>query len=202
MSVRCQHKGFSLVQDLHNLKRLCGHFSTTHYPKIQKASNCRTLEPGKGSWAGTFCALPASGFSLINHCSPLWDTLPTSLAHTSVAGPGPDSTAARGAHRDAPYSTTASRNRLDTAQMATTSHTFVVAAAAAAAAAGPAASAPSTSDTLSVAVAERAGSPWSRTTITSLCRGPSASSSARAVLTSPLYSPTRNGPFPRGSHSS
>uniref|UniRef100_A0A8B9RS63 Uncharacterized protein n=1 Tax=Accipiter nisus TaxID=211598 RepID=A0A8B9RS63_9AVES len=137
-----------------------------------------------------------------------------------VAGPGPDSTAARGAHRDAPYSTTASRNRLDTAQMATTSHTFVAAAAAAAAppsapaagrspapdedepAAASAASAPSTSDTLSVAVAERAGSPWSRTTITSLCRGPSASSSARAVLTSPLYSPTRNGPFPRGSHSS
>uniref|UniRef100_A0A663EMF9 Uncharacterized protein n=1 Tax=Aquila chrysaetos chrysaetos TaxID=223781 RepID=A0A663EMF9_AQUCH len=116
-----------------------------------------------------------------------------------VAGPGPDSTAARGAHRDAPYSTTASRNRLDTAQMATTSHTFVAAAAAAAAApaAASAASAPSTSDTLSVAVAERAGSPWSRTTITSRCRGPSASSSARAVLTSPLYSPTRNGPFPR-----
>uniref|UniRef100_A0A663ENF1 Uncharacterized protein n=1 Tax=Aquila chrysaetos chrysaetos TaxID=223781 RepID=A0A663ENF1_AQUCH len=113
-------------------------------------------------------------------------------------------TAARGAHRDAPYSTTASRNRLDTAQMATTSHTFVAAAAAAAAApaAASAASAPSTSDTLSVAVAERAGSPWSRTTITSRCRGPSASSSARAVLTSPLYSPTRNGPFPRGSHSS
>uniref|UniRef100_A0A8D0KW32 Uncharacterized protein n=1 Tax=Strix occidentalis caurina TaxID=311401 RepID=A0A8D0KW32_STROC len=112
-------------------------------------------------------------------------------------------TAARGAHRDAPYSTTASRNRLDTAQMATTSHTpdpdeddeDDPAAASAA-------SAPSTSDTLSVAVAERAGSPWSRTTITSLCRGPSASSSARAVLTSPLYSPTRNGPFPRGSHSS
>uniref|UniRef100_A0A663EU07 Uncharacterized protein n=1 Tax=Aquila chrysaetos chrysaetos TaxID=223781 RepID=A0A663EU07_AQUCH len=69
-------------------------------------------------------------------------------------------------------------------------------------AAASAASAPSTSDTLSVAVAERAGSPWSRTTITSRCRGPSASSSARAVLTSPLYSPTRNGPFPRGSHSS
>uniref|UniRef100_A0A8C5U1J0 Uncharacterized protein n=1 Tax=Malurus cyaneus samueli TaxID=2593467 RepID=A0A8C5U1J0_9PASS len=91
--------------------------------------------------------------------------------------------------RDAPYSTTASRNRLDTAQMATTSHTFVAALAA-----------PeplSASDTLSVAVAERAGSPWSRTTITSLCRGPSASSSARAVLTSPLYSPTRNGPLPR-----
>uniref|UniRef100_A0A493SYV0 Uncharacterized protein n=1 Tax=Anas platyrhynchos platyrhynchos TaxID=8840 RepID=A0A493SYV0_ANAPP len=135
-----------------------------------------------------------------------------------VAGPGPASTAARGAQRDAPYSTTASRNRLDTAQMATTSHTFVAAAAAppssgrtpapdddapaAAAAADSAASAPSTSDTLSVAVAERDGSPWSRTTISSLCRGPSASSSARAVLTSPLYSPTRNGPLPRGSHSS
>uniref|UniRef100_A0A8B9TBQ0 Uncharacterized protein n=1 Tax=Anas platyrhynchos TaxID=8839 RepID=A0A8B9TBQ0_ANAPL len=136
----------------------------------------------------------------------------------TVAGPGPASTAARGAQRDAPYSTTASRNRLDTAQMATTSHTFVAAAAppsapaagrtpapdddAPAAAAASAASAPSTSDTLSVAVAERDGSPWSRTTISSLCRGPSASSSARAVLTSPLYSPTRNGPLPRGSHSS
>uniref|UniRef100_A0A8C2TKL4 Uncharacterized protein n=1 Tax=Coturnix japonica TaxID=93934 RepID=A0A8C2TKL4_COTJA len=104
-----------------------------------------------------------------------------------------DNTAARGAQRPAPYSTTASTNRLDTAQMATTSHTFV-AAAAAAAPAGP--------DTLSVAVAERGGSPWSRTTISSLCRGPSASSSARAVLTSPLYSPTRNGPSPRGSRSS
>uniref|UniRef100_A0A8B9TAZ7 Uncharacterized protein n=1 Tax=Anas platyrhynchos TaxID=8839 RepID=A0A8B9TAZ7_ANAPL len=126
----------------------------------------------------------------------------------------PSRTAARGAQRDAPYSTTASRNRLDTAQMATTSHTFVAAAPpstpsagrtpapAAAAAADSAASAPSTSDTLSVAVAERDGSPWSRTTISSLCRGPSASSSARAVLTSPLYSPTRNGPLPRGSHSS
>ena len=58
-----------------------------------------------------------------------YDQLPTSLAHTSVAGPGPDTTAARGAHRDAPYSTTASTNTLDTAQMATTSHTFVAAAA-------------------------------------------------------------------------
>uniref|UniRef100_A0A8C5U3W8 Uncharacterized protein n=1 Tax=Malurus cyaneus samueli TaxID=2593467 RepID=A0A8C5U3W8_9PASS len=118
--------------------------------------------------------------------------------------------------RDAPYSTTASRNRLDTAQMATTSHTFVAALAAPEPLSAPAAdrddddpapaasavSAASSSDTLSVAVAERAGSPWSRTTITSLCRGPSASSSARAVLTSPLYSPTRNGPLPRGSHSS
>uniref|UniRef100_A0A8C3DD73 Uncharacterized protein n=1 Tax=Corvus moneduloides TaxID=1196302 RepID=A0A8C3DD73_CORMO len=117
-------------------------------------------------------------------------------------------TAARGAQRDAPYSTTASRNRLDTAQMATTSHTFVAALAAPApisapaadrddddddpAAAASAASAASTSDTLSVAVAERAGSPWSRTTISSRWRGPSASSS----------SPTRNGPLPRGSHSS
>uniref|UniRef100_A0A8U7P442 Uncharacterized protein n=1 Tax=Corvus moneduloides TaxID=1196302 RepID=A0A8U7P442_CORMO len=121
-----------------------------------------------------------------------------------VVGPGPDSTAARGAQRDAPYSTTASRNRLDTAQMATTSHTFVAALAAPApisapaadrdddddddpAAAASAASAASTSDTLSVAVAERAGSPWSRTTISSRWRGPSASSS----------SPTRNGPLPR-----
>uniref|UniRef100_A0A8V0YG82 Uncharacterized protein n=1 Tax=Gallus gallus TaxID=9031 RepID=A0A8V0YG82_CHICK len=143
----------------------------------------------------------------------------------NVAGPGPASTAARGAQRPAPYSTTASTNRLDTAQMATTSHTFVAADAPDAAdppsalaagrspapadtdttpapTAASAASAPSTSDTLSVAVAERGGSPWSRTTISSLCRGPSASSSARAVLTSPLYSPTRNGPSPRGSRSS
>uniref|UniRef100_A0A672UGA5 Uncharacterized protein n=1 Tax=Strigops habroptila TaxID=2489341 RepID=A0A672UGA5_STRHB len=126
-------------------------------------------------------------------------------------------TAARGAQRAAPYSTTASRNRLDTAQIATTSHTFVVVVVVDSADAPPsagrspdpdepaaasAASAPSTSDTLSVAVAERAGSPWSRTTMTRRCRGPSASSSARAVLTSPLYSPTRNGPLPRGSHSS
>uniref|UniRef100_A0A672UFD7 Uncharacterized protein n=1 Tax=Strigops habroptila TaxID=2489341 RepID=A0A672UFD7_STRHB len=121
--------------------------------------------------------------------------------------------------RAAPYSTTASRNRLDTAQIATTSHTFVVVVVVVVdsadappsagrsptpdePAAASAASAPSTSDTLSVAVAERAGSPWSRTTMTRRCRGPSASSSARAVLTSPLYSPTRNGPLPRGSHSS
>uniref|UniRef100_A0A8C6JIV2 Uncharacterized protein n=1 Tax=Melopsittacus undulatus TaxID=13146 RepID=A0A8C6JIV2_MELUD len=92
-----------------------------------------------------------------------------------------------------------SGNRLDTTQMATTSHTFVVvpdADAPPSADRSPApdeptpatartASAPSTSDTLSVAVAERAGSPWSRTTMTRRCRGPSASSNARAVLTSP-----------------
>uniref|UniRef100_A0A8C4XRK8 Uncharacterized protein n=1 Tax=Falco tinnunculus TaxID=100819 RepID=A0A8C4XRK8_FALTI len=146
----------------------------------------------------------------VTHRLRLWrceyDQLPTSLAHTSVAGPGPDSTAARGAHRDAPYSTTASRNRLDTAQMATTSHTFVAAdadaspsAPAAARSPGPeddepaaarAASAPSTSDTLSVAVTERAGSPWSRTTMTSRCRGPSASSSARALLFSRRFFPS------------
>ena len=152
--------------------------------------------------------LPAP--SVATHRLRLWrceyDQLPTSLAHTSVAGPGPASTAARGAQRPAPYSTTASTNRLDTAQMATTSHTFVAADAPDAAdppsalaagrspapadtdtdtapTAASAASAPSTSDTLSVAVAERGGSPWSRTTISSLCRGPSASSSARAVLT-------------------
>uniref|UniRef100_A0A8U8CAV9 Uncharacterized protein n=1 Tax=Geospiza parvula TaxID=87175 RepID=A0A8U8CAV9_GEOPR len=98
-------------------------------------------------------------------------------------------TAARGAQRDAPYSTTASRKRLDTAQMATTSHTLVAALAAAGPSSTPAADAASlgsSSDTLSVAVAERAGSPWSRTTISSLWRGPSASSS----------SPTRNGPLP------
>uniref|UniRef100_A0A803VK67 Uncharacterized protein n=1 Tax=Ficedula albicollis TaxID=59894 RepID=A0A803VK67_FICAL len=81
-------------------------------------------------------------------------------------------------------STSASRKRLDTAQMATTSHTLVAAAAAAApsstgaaerepdaaedpAAAASAASAGSSSETLSVAVAERAGSPWSRTTMRS-----------------------------------
>uniref|UniRef100_A0A8C3TWM6 Uncharacterized protein n=1 Tax=Catharus ustulatus TaxID=91951 RepID=A0A8C3TWM6_CATUS len=91
-------------------------------------------------------------------------------------------TAARGAQRDAPYSTSASRNRLDTAQIATTSHTLVAALADPAASA---ASLASSSDTLSVAVAERAGSPWSRTTISSVWRGPSASSSGRAVLTSP-----------------
>uniref|UniRef100_A0A8C3U2B9 Uncharacterized protein n=1 Tax=Catharus ustulatus TaxID=91951 RepID=A0A8C3U2B9_CATUS len=112
------------------------------------------------------------------------------------------STAARGAQRDAPYSTSASRNRLDTAQIATTSHTLVAALAAAPPTSTPnadrdpddadedpaasAASLASSSDTLSVAVAERAGSPWSRTTISSVWRAPSASSSGRAVLTSPL----------------
>uniref|UniRef100_A0A8C3U1V7 Uncharacterized protein n=1 Tax=Catharus ustulatus TaxID=91951 RepID=A0A8C3U1V7_CATUS len=121
-----------------------------------------------------------------------------------VVGPGPESTAARGAQRDAPYSTSASRNRLDTAQIATTSHTLVAALAAAPPTSTPtadrdpdpddakedpaasAASLASSSDTLSVAVAERAGSPWSRTTISSVWRAPSASSSGRAVLTSPL----------------
>uniref|UniRef100_A0A8C3U0D8 Uncharacterized protein n=1 Tax=Catharus ustulatus TaxID=91951 RepID=A0A8C3U0D8_CATUS len=116
----------------------------------------------------------------------------------------PHSTAARGAQRDAPYSTSASRNRLDTAQIATTSHTLVAALAAAPPTSTPnadrdtdpddaeedpaasAASLASSSDTLSVAVAERAGSPWSRTTISSVWRAPSASSSGRAVLTSPL----------------
>uniref|UniRef100_A0A8U8CAU2 Uncharacterized protein n=1 Tax=Geospiza parvula TaxID=87175 RepID=A0A8U8CAU2_GEOPR len=105
------------------------------------------------------------------------------------------STAARGAQRDARTAPRPAGKRLDTAQMATTSHTLVAALAAAGPSSTPAADAASlgsSSDTLSVAVAERAGSPWSRTTISSLWRGPSASSS----------SPTRNGPLPRGSHSS
>uniref|UniRef100_A0A803W411 Uncharacterized protein n=1 Tax=Ficedula albicollis TaxID=59894 RepID=A0A803W411_FICAL len=114
-----------------------------------------------------------------------YDQLPTSLAHTSVVGPGAESTA----------STSASRKRLDTAQMATTSHTLVAAAAAAApsstgaaerepdaaedpAAAASAASAGSSSETLSVAVAERAGSPWSRTTMSTFTRATSVPTTA------------------------
>ena len=59
--------------DIHNLKRHCGHFNTTHHLKIQAASNSRPLEPGKRSWVGTRRALPASFFLLRNLHSPVCD---------------------------------------------------------------------------------------------------------------------------------
>uniref|UniRef100_A0A6I8PNY5 Uncharacterized protein n=1 Tax=Ornithorhynchus anatinus TaxID=9258 RepID=A0A6I8PNY5_ORNAN len=109
-------------------------------------------------------------------------------------------------HRSAVYSSTVSTNRLDTAQMAMIRYTFTSTSAAR----WPPPDAPdartpdardaalpscplSTSDTLTVAVARSAGSPWSRTTTSSVCRGPSASSRARVVLISPVYSPMRKG---------
>uniref|UniRef100_A0AC11DR31 Uncharacterized protein n=1 Tax=Ovis aries TaxID=9940 RepID=A0AC11DR31_SHEEP len=51
----------------------------------------------------------------------------------------------------------------------------------------------SSSDSSMVAVAVSAGSPWSFTSTSRRWRGASASSRARVVLISPVYSPTRNG---------
>uniref|UniRef100_A0A8D0HM18 Uncharacterized protein n=1 Tax=Sphenodon punctatus TaxID=8508 RepID=A0A8D0HM18_SPHPU len=90
-----------------------------------------------------------------------------------------------------------SRNKLDTEQMAMIKETFMSTM-------GPSltpvswgsgcpAWALSTRETLTVAVADSAGSPWSFTTITRLCILPSASSKGRVVRISPLYRPTRKG---------
>ena len=64
MAGRQQHKGLSLVGGFHNLKRHCGHFSTTHCLKIQKASNARPLGAWERSWARTLHPHPASYFPL------------------------------------------------------------------------------------------------------------------------------------------
>uniref|UniRef100_A0A8D2DLQ0 Uncharacterized protein n=1 Tax=Sciurus vulgaris TaxID=55149 RepID=A0A8D2DLQ0_SCIVU len=101
-------------------------------------------------------------------------------------------------HRNAKYSSTVSTNRLDTAQMAIIRYTLTSTKAASwllapaleeALGAWPL----STRDTSTVAVAVRAGSPWSFTSTNKLWRGASISSRERVVLISPVYSPTRNG---------
>uniref|UniRef100_A0A8C8SBW3 Uncharacterized protein n=1 Tax=Pelusios castaneus TaxID=367368 RepID=A0A8C8SBW3_9SAUR len=106
-------------------------------------------------------------------------------------------------HLSPTYTTITSTNRLDTEQMAMIKDTFMSTK-------GPSlpplgleshltAWALSTRDTLTMAVADLAGSPWSFTRITSVWLGPSASSKARIVLISPLYRPTRKGPALPGS---
>uniref|UniRef100_A0A8C9DRS6 Uncharacterized protein n=1 Tax=Prolemur simus TaxID=1328070 RepID=A0A8C9DRS6_PROSS len=114
--------------------------------------------------------------------------------------PGPHAPSLGGAeHRSALYSSSVSTSRLDTAQMAMMRYTLTSTSAAS----GPTALANareeafgawllSTSDTSTVAVAVSAGSPWSFTSTSRRCRGISASSRARVVLISPVYSPTRN----------
>uniref|UniRef100_A0A452ILS7 Uncharacterized protein n=1 Tax=Gopherus agassizii TaxID=38772 RepID=A0A452ILS7_9SAUR len=120
-----------------------------------------------------------------------------------VAFPGPHITSGPGWHLRPTYTTITSTNSPDTEQMAIIKDTFVSTK-------GP--SLPplglkshftawglSTRDRLTVAAADSAGSPWSFTRITSLWLGPSASSKARVVLISPLYTPTRKGPAAPGS---
>ncbi|ELK03005.1 hypothetical protein PAL_GLEAN10016773 [Pteropus alecto] len=103
-------------------------------------------------------------------------------------------------HRSAVYSSSVSTNRLDTAQMAMIRYTFTSTSVAS----GPVTPTDirdgilgawplSTSDSITVAVAVSAGSPWSFTSTSRRWRGASASSRARVVLISPVYSPTRNG---------
>ncbi|ELK23676.1 hypothetical protein MDA_GLEAN10012421 [Myotis davidii] len=129
------------------------------------------------------------------------DQLPTALEHTSTGFPGPHAPSVGGAeHRRAVYSSSESTSRLDTAQMAMIRYTFTSTSAV------PEPWAPkeareealgawplSTSDSSTVAVATSAGSPWSFTSTSRRWRGESASSRARVVLISPVYSPTRNG---------
>ncbi|KAK2498191.1 hypothetical protein MC885_008424 [Smutsia gigantea] len=129
-----------------------------------------------------------------------YDQLPTALEHTSGGRPGPHAPSGRGAeHRSAAYSSSVSTNRLDTAQMPMIRYTLTSSSAACvlpapadardeALGAWPL----STSDSSTVAVAVSAGSPWSFTSTSRRWRGASASSRARVVLTSPVYSPTRN----------
>uniref|UniRef100_A0A8B9YE17 Uncharacterized protein n=1 Tax=Bos mutus grunniens TaxID=30521 RepID=A0A8B9YE17_BOSMU len=114
---------------------------------------------------------------------------------------GPHAPSLGGAeHRSAVYSRSVRTNRLDTAQMAmirytlTSTNTVSVPAAPdnpreEALGAWPL----SSSDSSTVAVAVSAGSPWSFTSTSRRWRGASASSRARVVLISPVYSPTRNG---------
>ncbi|KAJ1060837.1 hypothetical protein K5549_020859 [Capra hircus] len=103
-------------------------------------------------------------------------------------------------HRSAVYSSSVSTNRLDTAQMAMIRYTFTSTNAVSAPAAPDNAREEalgawplSSSDSSTVAVAISAGSPWSFTSTSRRWRGASASSRARVVLISPVYSPTRNG---------
>uniref|UniRef100_A0A8C3YFV2 Uncharacterized protein n=1 Tax=Catagonus wagneri TaxID=51154 RepID=A0A8C3YFV2_9CETA len=103
-------------------------------------------------------------------------------------------------HRSAVYSSRVSTNRLDTAQIAMIRYTFTSTSAVSAPAALTDAREKvlgawplSSSDSSTVAVAVSAGSPWSFTSTSRRWRGASASSRARVVLISPVYSPTRNG---------
>uniref|UniRef100_A0A8C9DI33 Uncharacterized protein n=1 Tax=Prolemur simus TaxID=1328070 RepID=A0A8C9DI33_PROSS len=114
--------------------------------------------------------------------------------------PGPHAPSLGGAeHRSAVYSSSVSTSRLDTAQMAMMRYTLT-STSAASWTAEPASAREetfwawplSTSDTSTVAVAVSAGSPWSFTSTSRRWRGTSASSRARVVLISPVYSPTRN----------
>uniref|UniRef100_A0A4W2DIE4 Uncharacterized protein n=1 Tax=Bos indicus x Bos taurus TaxID=30522 RepID=A0A4W2DIE4_BOBOX len=114
---------------------------------------------------------------------------------------GPHTPSPGGAeHRSAVYSSSESTNRLDTAQMAMIRYTFTSTNAVSAPAAPDNAREEalgawplSSSDSSTVAVAVSAGSPWSFTSTSRRWRGASASSRARVVLISPVYSPTRNG---------
>ncbi|ELK03002.1 hypothetical protein PAL_GLEAN10016768 [Pteropus alecto] len=115
--------------------------------------------------------------------------------------PGPHAPSVGGAeHRSAVYSSSVSTNRLDTAQMAMIRYTFTSTSASSTPTApteirnGVFGGWPlSTSDSSTVAVTASAGSPWSFTSTSRRWRGASASSRARVVLISPVYSPTRNG---------
>uniref|UniRef100_A0A8D2DKB0 Uncharacterized protein n=1 Tax=Sciurus vulgaris TaxID=55149 RepID=A0A8D2DKB0_SCIVU len=118
-----------------------------------------------------------------------------------VGFPGPHVLSGGAAeHLSAVYSTSVSTNRLDTAQIAMIRYTLTSTSATS----GPEAPVDnreeafgawplSTKDTSTVAVAVSTGSPWSFTSTNSRWRGASASSSARVILISPVYNPTRNG---------
>uniref|UniRef100_A0A4W2HNR3 Uncharacterized protein n=1 Tax=Bos indicus x Bos taurus TaxID=30522 RepID=A0A4W2HNR3_BOBOX len=114
---------------------------------------------------------------------------------------GPHAPSVGGAeHRSAVYSSSVSTNRLDTAQMAMIRYTFTSTNAVSVPASpdNPREEALgawplSSSDSSTVAMAVSAGSPWSFTSTSRRWRGASASSRARVVLISPVYSPTRNG---------
>uniref|UniRef100_F6SDR5 Uncharacterized protein n=1 Tax=Equus caballus TaxID=9796 RepID=F6SDR5_HORSE len=130
-----------------------------------------------------------------------YDQLPTALEHTSLGFPGPQAPSEGSAeHRSAVYSSSVSTNRLDTAQMAMIRYTLTSTSAVSALEAPTCAHDEafgawplSTNDSSTVAVAVSAGSPWSFTSTNRRWRGESASSRARVVLISPVYSPTRNG---------
>ncbi|XP_065546234.1 uncharacterized protein LOC136019700 [Lathamus discolor] len=101
--------------------------------------------------------------------------------------------------RRASSSSRKARKRQDTAATASTSQRVRLAAGSPGAAAALPSSESSSatlsaSTTVSVAVADSAGRPWSFTTTTRLCRAASRASGKRAVRTSPLCSPTRNSP--------
>uniref|UniRef100_A0A8C6H3W5 Uncharacterized protein n=1 Tax=Mus spicilegus TaxID=10103 RepID=A0A8C6H3W5_MUSSI len=115
--------------------------------------------------------------------------------------PGPQVTSVGNAeHRRAVYNTSVSTNRLDTAQMAMIKYTLTSTTDDSEAAV-PANTREeafgawllSTRETSTVAVAVNAGSPWSFTNTNRRWRGASASSKARVILISPVYSPTRKG---------